>query len=83
MKIYVLFCSCQYLMLWVSQQGKSRVGHLASTYINQLCRDAACLPEDLQTLMQEWDGAGKWRCHHREVDPETTTHSLMKTYEAW
>jgi len=36
--------------------GKSQVRCPASTYIDQLCRDAS--PEDLPTLMQERD---KWR----------------------
>jgi len=46
------------LLLWVSRRGKSRVGRPASSYIDQLCRDASCLPENLPTLMQERD---EWR----------------------
>ena len=44
------------LLLWTPRQGQFRVGRPATTYIDQLCVDVGCLPEDLPTLMQDHDG---------------------------
>ena len=44
------------LLLWSPNYGKRRVGRPAITYIDQLCRDTGCLPNDLPTLLQDRDG---------------------------
>ena len=46
------------LLLWSPSCGRRRVGHPAITYIDQLCRDKGCLPNDLPALLQDCDG---WR----------------------
>ena len=45
------------LLLWSPNHGKRRVDRRpAITYIDQLCRDARCLPNDLPALLQDRDG---------------------------
>ena len=39
------------LLLWSLNHGKRRVGRPAITYIDQLCRDTGCLPNDLPALV--------------------------------
>ena len=46
------------LLLWSPNHGKRRVGRPAITYIDQLCRDTGCLPNDLPALVQDRNG---WR----------------------
>ena len=49
------------LLLWspkTPNYGKWRAGCPAITYIDQLCRDKGCLPNDLPALLQDRDG---WR----------------------
>ena len=44
------------LLLWSPNHGTRWVGRPAITYIDQLCRDAGCLPNDLPALLQDRDG---------------------------
>ena len=44
------------LLLWSPNHGKRRVGHPAINYIDQLCRDTECLPNNLSALLQDQDG---------------------------
>ena len=44
------------LLLWSPSRGRRRVGHPAITYIDQICRDKGCLPNDLPALLQDCDG---------------------------
>ena len=44
------------LPLWSPNHGKRRVARPAITYIDQLCRDAGFLPNDLPALLQDRDG---------------------------
>ena len=46
------------LLLWSPSRGRRRVGHPAITYIDQLCRDKGCPPNNLPALLQDGDG---WR----------------------
>ena len=45
------------VLLWTSTHGRAKAGRLARTYIQQLCEDTGCCPEDLPRAMndrEEW-----------------------------
>ena len=42
-----LNCS-KYLLLWIPVYGRAKAGRPARTYIQQLCEDTGCNPEDLR-----------------------------------
>ena len=44
------------LLRWSPNHGKRRAGNPAITYIDQLCRDTECLPNDFLALLQDRDG---------------------------
>ena len=46
------------LLLWDPSHGRAKAGRPATTYIQQLCADAGCSPEDLPEIMDDWEG---WR----------------------
>ena len=46
------------VLLWTNSNGRGKVGRPARTYIQQLCEDTACSPEDLPEAMNDRE---KWR----------------------
>ena len=41
---------------WTPSHGQAKAGQLARTYIQQLCADTGCSPEDLQGAMDDREG---------------------------
>ena len=52
------------LLLWTPTHGCARVGRPARTYIQQLCEDTGCNPEDLPEAMNDRE---KWRETVRDI----------------
>ena len=46
------------VLLWTSSHGRAKAGQPARTYIQQLCADTGCIPEDLPEAMD--DRVGWW-----------------------
>ena len=46
------------VLLWTPAYGQAIAGQAARTYIQQLCEDTGCSPEDLPEAMNDWE---KWR----------------------
>ena len=47
----------RYVLLWIPTHGRAKAGRPARTYIQQLCEDTGCCPEDLPRAMndrEEW-----------------------------
>ena len=41
------------ILLWITTYGRAKAGRLALTYIQQLCEDTGCCPEDLPEAMND------------------------------
>ena len=52
------------VLLWIPTHGCARVGRPARTYIQQLCEDTGCNPEDLPEAMNDRE---KWRETVRDI----------------
>ena len=52
------------VLLWIPTYGRAKAGRLARTYIQQLCEDTGCSPEDLPE---------KWRERVRDIRAGDTT----------
>ena len=52
------------VFLWTPTRGRAKVGWPARTYIQQLCEDAGCCPEDLPEAMNDRE---KWRERVRDI----------------
>ena len=46
------------MLLWTPSYGRAKAGRPARTYMQQLCADTRCSPEDLQEAMDNREG---WR----------------------
>ena len=46
------------ILLWTTTYGRAKAGRPARTYIQQLCEDTGCSPEDLSEVMNDRE---KWR----------------------
>ncbi len=46
------------VLLWTPTHGRAKAGRPARTYIQQLCEDTGCCPEDLPEAMNDRE---KWR----------------------
>ncbi len=49
---------------------EQKAGRPARTYIQQLCGDTGCSPEDLPEVMNDWE---KWRERVRDIRASGTT----------
>ena len=58
------------VLLWTPAYGRAKVGRPAGTYIQQLCEDAGCSPEDLAKAMNDRE---EWRGRFRDIDACSTT----------
>ena len=56
--------------LWSLTYGRARAGRPAQTYIQQLCEDTGCSPEDLPEAMNDRE---KWRERVRDIPASGTT----------
>ena len=52
------------VLLWTPTYGRAKAGRPARTYIQQLCEDTGCSPEDLPEAMNDWE---KWRERVRDI----------------
>ena len=58
------------VFLWTPAYGQAKAGRPALTYIQQLCEDTGCRPEDLQEAMNDMK---KWRERVRDIRATGTT----------
>ena len=66
----ILFFVSSYKLFQVASYGRSKAGRPARTYIQQLCEDTGCSPEDLQEAMNDRE---KWRERVRDIRTGGTT----------
>ena len=52
------------VLLWIPTHGRAKAGRLARTYIQQLCEDTGCCPEDLPRAMNDRE---EWRERVRDI----------------
>ena len=57
-------------MLWTPTHGRAKAGRPARTYIQQLCEDMGCCPEDPPEAMNDRE---KWRERVRDIRATSTT----------
>ena len=58
------------LLLWTPTYGRAKAGRSARTYIQQLCEDTGCSPEDVPEAMNDRE---KWRERVRDIHDSGTT----------
>ena len=58
------------VLLWTPTYGRTKAGWLAWTYIQQLCEDTGCSPEDLPEAMNVKE---KWRERVRDIRASGST----------
>ena len=59
-----------YVLLWTPTYSRAKAGRPARTYIQQLCEDTGCSPEDLPEVMNDRE---KWRERVRDIRASGTT----------
>ena len=52
------------VLLWIPTYGRAKAGRSAQTYIQQLCEDTGCSPEDLPEVMNDRE---KWQERVRDI----------------
>ena len=71
--IYIYIYAHAYLrdvLLWIPTHGRAKAGRPARTYIQQLCEDTGCCPEDLPRAMNDRE---EWRERVRDIRATSTT----------
>ena len=58
------------VLLWTPSHGRVKAGRPAQTYIQQLCEDTGCSPEDLPEAMNDRE---RWRERVRAIHADGTT----------
>ena len=58
------------VLLWTPTYSRAKAGRPARIYIQQLCKDTACSPED---LLEEMNDREKWRVRVRDIRSCGTT----------
>ena len=58
------------VLLWTHTHGRAKAGRPARTYIQQLCEDTGCCPEDLPEAMNDRE---KWRERVRDIRATSAT----------
>ena len=58
------------VLLWTPAYGRAKAGRPARTYIQQLCEDTGCSPENLPEAMNDRE---KWRERVRDICASSTT----------
>ena len=57
------------VLLWIPTHGRAKEGRPARTYIQQLCEDTGCCPEDLPRAMNDRE---EWRERVRDIRAAST-----------
>ena len=57
------------VLLWIPTYGRAKAGRPARTYIQQLCEDTGCCPEDLPRAMNDRE---EWRERVRDIRAAST-----------
>ena len=57
------------VLLWIPTHGRAKAGRPAQTYIQQLCEDTGCCPEDLTRAMNDRE---EWRERVRDIRATST-----------
>ena len=57
------------VLLWIPTHGRAKAGRPARTYIQQLCEDTGCCPEDLPKAMNDRE---EWRERVRDIRAAST-----------
>ena len=67
------------VLLLTPSHGRKKAGQPARTYIQQLCIDTECSPEDQPEAMDDWEG---WRERVRNIraDGETRWWGMIKSW---
>ena len=68
------------VLLWTPTYGQAKAGRPARTYIQQLCEDTGCNPEDLPEAMNDRE---KWREMVRDIRAGRTTSWWWWWYIVW
>ena len=58
------------VLLWIPTYGRAKAGRPVRTYIQQLCEDTRCSPEDLPEVMNDRE---RWRERVRDIRAGGTT----------
>ena len=58
------------VLLWTRAHGRAKAGRPARTYIQQLCEDTGCSPEDLSKAMSNKE---RWRERARDIGADVWT----------
>ena len=58
------------VLLWTPSHGQAKAGRPAQTYIQQLCANTGCYPEDLPEAMDDREG---WRERVRDIRADSVT----------
>ena len=58
------------VLLWTPTHGRAKAGRPARTYIQQLCEDTGCCPEDLPEAMNDRE---EWRERVRDIRATSAT----------
>ena len=58
------------VLLWTHPHGRAKAGRPARTYIQQLCEDTGCCPEDLPRAMNDKE---EWRERVRDIRATSAT----------
>ena len=58
------------VLLWTPTHGRAKAGRPARTYIQQLCEDTGCCPEDLPRAMNDME---EWRERVRDIRATSAT----------
>ena len=68
------------VLLWTPTHGRAKAGRPARTYIQQLCEDTGCCPEDLPEAMNDRE---KWRERVRDICVTSTTWWWLTQSGLW
>ena len=65
------------VLLWTPSHGRAKAGRPARTYIQQLCEDTGCSPEDLPEAMNVRE---EWRERVRDIRATSTTKKKRNSH---
>ena len=68
------------VLLWTPTYGRTKAGQPARTYIQQLCEDTGCSPEDIPEAMNDRE---KWRERVRDIRASGTTGWWWLFWNFW
>ena len=68
------------VLLWTPTHGRAKAGRPARTYIQQLCEDTGCCPEDLPRAMNDRE---EWRVRVRDIRATSATWWLYIYIYIW